>query len=88
MTVWCLLVQYARTAAAVYEAEDSVDTLVELMQIYRDKGADIFTNTCMLLGIMGFYDEHRQVGICQLFVKFVSILNELWHKNAKTAVYL
>jgi len=54
-------VQYERTAAAVYEAEDSVDTLVELMQIYREKGTDIFTNICMLLGIMGFDNDRRQV---------------------------
>lgn len=56
-----LLVQYERTAAAVYEAEDSVDTLVELLLIYRDKGVDIFTNTCMLLGIMASDDGRRQV---------------------------
>jgi len=56
-----VVAQYKRTAAAVYEAEDSVETLVELMQIYREKGADIFTNICMLLGIMGFDDHRRHV---------------------------
>jgi len=59
-----VVAQYERTAAAVYEAEESVDTLVELLQIYREKGASIFTNTCMLLGIMGFDDDRRQVGLC------------------------
>lgn len=63
-----LLVQYERTAAAVYEAEDSVDTLIDLLQIYRDKGADIFTNTCMLLGIMGFDDSRRSVSFCHLLM--------------------
>ena len=57
------MAQYERTAAAVYEAEESVNTLVELLQIYREKGANIFTNTCMLLGIMGFDDDRRQVGL-------------------------
>jgi len=56
-----LLAQYERTAAAVYEAEESVEMLVELLQIYREKGADIFANTCMLLGIMGFDNDRRQV---------------------------
>jgi len=56
-----VLAQYERTATAVYEAEESVEMLVELLQIYREKGADIFTNTCMLLGIMGFDDHRRQV---------------------------
>ena len=66
------MAQYERTAAAVYEAEESVDTLVELLQIYREKGATIFTNTCMLLGIMGFDDHRRQVGICHTDVELTS----------------
>jgi len=69
----CMLVQYERTAAAVYEAENSVDTLVELLQIYRDKATSIFTNTCMLLGIMGFDDQRRQAS--SVFVIFFSILD-------------
>jgi len=65
-----VLAQYERTAAAVYEAEESIETLVELLQIYRDKGADIFSNTCMLLGIMGFDDHRRQVS----YFKFLQLI--------------
>jgi len=64
--------QYERTAAAVYDADGSVETLLELLQIYREKGADIFMNICMLLGIMGFDDYRRQVSFrTYMSVKFI-----------------
>ena len=40
-----------KTRAAVYAVEDSIDTLVELMAIYREKGT-IFNKTCTLLGLL------------------------------------
>jgi len=61
--MYFIVVQYERTAAAVYKAEASVETLVELLQIYREKCVKIFTSTCMLLGIMGFDDQRRQVSL-------------------------
>lgn len=54
------LSKYNRTADAVYEAEGSVETLVELLQMYRDKNDSIFSNTCMLLGIMGHNPQQKE----------------------------
>ncbi|KAL8625932.1 hypothetical protein ACOMHN_012524 [Nucella lapillus] len=47
------LAKYEKTTQAVYEAEDSLSTLVDLLSIYREKGGAIFTKTCMLLAILG-----------------------------------
>ncbi|NXK25272.1 ASPM protein, partial [Arenaria interpres] len=52
--------KYERTTQAVYEAENSIDTLLDLLQIYRgkagdkisEKGGSIFTKTCCLLAIL------------------------------------
>ncbi|NXY90815.1 ASPM protein, partial [Alcedo cyanopectus] len=52
--------KYERTTQAVYEVENSIDTLLDLLQMYRgkagdkisDKGGSIFTNTCCLLAIL------------------------------------
>ncbi|XP_053380194.1 abnormal spindle-like microcephaly-associated protein homolog [Mercenaria mercenaria] len=45
------LSKYEKTRPAVYEAEGGVNILVNLMQIYREKG-QIFSRTCTLLGIL------------------------------------
>ncbi|XP_054432419.1 abnormal spindle-like microcephaly-associated protein [Pteronotus mesoamericanus] len=52
--------KYERTTAAVYDAEACVDTLLELLQMYREKPGDkvadksrsIFTKTCCLLAVL------------------------------------
>ncbi|XP_065698750.2 abnormal spindle-like microcephaly-associated protein isoform X2 [Patagioenas fasciata] len=52
--------KYERTTQAVYEAENSIDTLLDLLQMYRgkagdkvsEKGGSIFTKTCCLLAIL------------------------------------
>ncbi|NXQ30659.1 ASPM protein, partial [Alaudala cheleensis] len=52
--------KYERTTRAVYEAENSVDTLLDLLQMYRGKAGNkvsekegsIFTKTCCLLAIL------------------------------------
>uniref|UniRef100_A0A663EKA8 Abnormal spindle-like microcephaly-associated protein ASH domain-containing protein n=1 Tax=Aquila chrysaetos chrysaetos TaxID=223781 RepID=A0A663EKA8_AQUCH len=52
--------KYERTTQAVYEVENSIDTLLDLLQIYRgkagdkisEKGGSIFTKTCCLLAIL------------------------------------
>ncbi|KAK7504479.1 hypothetical protein BaRGS_00004345 [Batillaria attramentaria] len=54
------LAKYEKTTPAVYEVDNSVSTLVELMTIYREKGGAIFTKTCMLLAILGFDAERRE----------------------------
>ncbi|NXM70258.1 ASPM protein, partial [Serilophus lunatus] len=62
--------KYERTTQAVYEAENSIDTLLDLLQMYRgkagdkvsEKGGSIFTKTCCLLAILS-KDSKRAVEI-------------------------
>ncbi|KAI4876255.1 hypothetical protein NFI96_005175 [Prochilodus magdalenae] len=66
-------VQYNKTIDAVYEVPDSVDTLLDLIQIYRekagdkvaDKGGSIFTKACFLLVIL-VQDQKRAMGVKKL----------------------
>ncbi|XP_040594354.1 abnormal spindle-like microcephaly-associated protein [Mesocricetus auratus] len=52
--------KYEKTISAVYDAENCVDTLLELLQVYREKPGDrlaeksatIFTRTCCLLAVL------------------------------------
>lgn len=52
--------KYEKTTSAVYDAENCVDTLLELLQVYREKPGDkvaeksasIFTRTCCLLAVL------------------------------------
>ncbi|XP_037353787.1 abnormal spindle-like microcephaly-associated protein isoform X2 [Talpa occidentalis] len=52
--------KYEKTTSAVYDVENCVDTLLELLQRYRekpgdkvaDKGGSIFTKTCCLLAVL------------------------------------
>lgn len=54
------LFKYEKTTSAVYDAENCVDTLLELLQVYREKPGDrlseksasIFTRTCCLLAVL------------------------------------
>ncbi|XP_056379418.1 abnormal spindle-like microcephaly-associated protein [Hyla sarda] len=62
------LTKYEKTASAVYEVENSVDVLLDLMQIYRekagdkvsDKGGSIFTKTCCLLAIFALNSQRAR----------------------------
>ncbi|XP_075143505.1 abnormal spindle-like microcephaly-associated protein [Leptodactylus fuscus] len=62
------LSKYERTVCAVYEVENSVDILLDLMQIYRekagdkvsDKGGSIFTKTCCLLAIFALNSQRAR----------------------------
>ncbi|XP_064372477.1 coagulation factor XIII B chain [Dromaius novaehollandiae] len=62
--------KYERTTQAVYEAENSIDTLLDLLQVYRgkagdktsEKGGSIFTKTCCLLAILS-KDSERALEI-------------------------
>ena len=63
--------QYEKTTSAVYEVENSVTTLVDLMSIYREKGGAIFTKCCMLLAILGSDAQRRAVSF---FFTLVSTL--------------
>ncbi|KAG8516120.1 Abnormal spindle-like microcephaly-associated protein, partial [Galemys pyrenaicus] len=52
--------KYEKTTSAVYDVENCIDTLLELLQRYRekpgdkvaDKGGSIFTKTCCLLAVL------------------------------------
>ncbi|XP_077573528.1 abnormal spindle-like microcephaly-associated protein homolog isoform X2 [Stigmatopora nigra] len=62
------LSKYHKTIEAVYAVENSVNTLVDLLQTYRgkagdkvaDKGKDIFTTTCLLLILLLQNRDHAK----------------------------
>ncbi|XP_029474259.1 LOW QUALITY PROTEIN: abnormal spindle-like microcephaly-associated protein [Rhinatrema bivittatum] len=64
------LSKYEKTTKAVYDVENSVDTLLDLMQIYKEKAGDkvaykggsIFTKSCCLLAILAL-DSRRALEI-------------------------
>ncbi|ELT97378.1 hypothetical protein CAPTEDRAFT_220529 [Capitella teleta] len=53
------LAKYEETRGAVYQEEGSIDCLIELLQIYREKGA-IFTKVCTLLGVLCYDPQSRK----------------------------
>ncbi|XP_009998238.1 PREDICTED: abnormal spindle-like microcephaly-associated protein [Chaetura pelagica] len=65
--------KYEKTTQAVYEVENSIDTLLDLLQMYRgkagdkisEKGGSIFTKTCCLLAILS-KDSKRALEIRSL----------------------
>ncbi|KAK2908196.1 abnormal spindle-like microcephaly-associated protein [Channa argus] len=67
------LSKYHKTVEAVYAVENSVETLLELLQRYREKAGDkvaerggsIFTKTCFLLALL-LQDKHRAVEVMKL----------------------
>ncbi|XP_052446988.1 abnormal spindle-like microcephaly-associated protein homolog [Carassius gibelio] len=67
------LSKYNRTIDAVYDVDNSVETLLDLLQIYREKAGDkvaekggsIFTKACFLLVLL-VQDERRAMEIRKL----------------------
>ncbi|CAJ1061171.1 abnormal spindle-like microcephaly-associated protein [Xyrichtys novacula] len=67
------LSKYHKTIEAVYSVENSVETLLDLLQRYRekagdkvaDKGGSIFTKACFLLALL-LQDKHRVVEVMKL----------------------
>uniref|UniRef100_A0A672PJ34 Abnormal spindle-like microcephaly-associated protein homolog n=1 Tax=Sinocyclocheilus grahami TaxID=75366 RepID=A0A672PJ34_SINGR len=65
------LSKYNRTIDAVYEVDSSVETLLELLQIYREKAGDkvaekggsIFTKACFLLVLLVQDERRAMVGV-------------------------
>lgn len=55
------LAKYERTVQQVLVPEECIPTLLDLIQIYRDKGV-IFFKSCMLLGILGL-EPHMKAHI-------------------------
>lgn len=67
------LSKYNRTIDAVYDVDNSVETLLDLLQIYREKagdkvaekGGNIFTKACFLLVLL-VQDERRAMEVRKL----------------------
>ncbi|XP_042272123.1 abnormal spindle-like microcephaly-associated protein [Thunnus maccoyii] len=67
------LSKYHKTIEAVYSVENSVETLLDLLQRYREKAGDkvaekggsIFTKACFLLALL-LQDKHRAVEVMKL----------------------
>ncbi|KAM9385755.1 abnormal spindle-like microcephaly-associated protein [Pholidichthys leucotaenia] len=67
------LSKYHKTIEAVYLGENSVETLLDLLQRYRekagdkvpDKGGNIFTKACFLLALL-LQDKHRAQEVMRL----------------------
>ncbi|CAB1323856.1 unnamed protein product [Coregonus sp. 'balchen'] len=83
------LSKYDKTIEAVYAVENSVDTLLDLLQIYRekagdkvaDKGGSIFTKACFLLIIL-LQDQHRALEVRKLS-KAVDRLRSIYRLTAR-----
>ncbi|XP_042369980.1 abnormal spindle-like microcephaly-associated protein [Plectropomus leopardus] len=67
------LSKYHKTIEAVYSVENSLETLLDLLQRYREragdkvaeKGGNIFTKACFLLALL-LQDQHRAVEVMKL----------------------
>uniref|UniRef100_A0A663EJJ5 Calponin-homology (CH) domain-containing protein n=1 Tax=Aquila chrysaetos chrysaetos TaxID=223781 RepID=A0A663EJJ5_AQUCH len=78
--------KYERTTQAVYEVENSIDTLLDLLQIYRgkagdkisEKGGSIFTKTCCLLAILSKDSKRALVRL-----KSVTCIQSLYKLTAR-----
>uniref|UniRef100_A0A674A7H9 Assembly factor for spindle microtubules n=1 Tax=Salmo trutta TaxID=8032 RepID=A0A674A7H9_SALTR len=83
------LSKYDKTIEAVYAVENSVDTLLDLLQIYRekagdkvaDKGGSIFTKACFLLIIL-LQDQYRALEVRKLS-KAVDRLRSIYRLTAR-----
>ncbi|NXR24765.1 ASPM protein, partial [Cinclus mexicanus] len=81
--------KYERTTQAVYEAENSIDTLLDLLQMYRgkagdkvsEKGGSIFTKACCLLAILS-KDSKRALEIRSM-PRTVSCIQSLYKLTAR-----
>ncbi|NXJ97483.1 ASPM protein, partial [Corythaixoides concolor] len=81
--------KYERTTQAVYEAENSIDTLLDLLQMYRgkagdkvsEKGGSIFTKTCCLLAILS-KDSKRALEIRSI-PRAVTCIQSLYKLTAR-----
>ncbi|NXD14361.1 ASPM protein, partial [Nothocercus nigrocapillus] len=81
--------KYEKTTQAVYEVENSIDTLLDLLQMYRgkagdkisEKGGSIFTKTCCLLAILS-KDSKRALEIRSL-PRAVTCIQSLYKLTAR-----
>uniref|UniRef100_A0A8B9T7P9 Abnormal spindle microtubule assembly n=1 Tax=Anas platyrhynchos TaxID=8839 RepID=A0A8B9T7P9_ANAPL len=83
--------KYERTTQAVYEVENSIDTLLNLLQMYRakagdkisEKGGSIFTKTCCLLAILSKDSKRALVRLSVLAVACIQSLYKLTAHKCK-----
>ncbi|NXP56286.1 ASPM protein, partial [Heliornis fulica] len=81
--------KYERTTQAVYDVENSIDTLLDLLQMYRgkagdkisEKGGSIFTKTCCLLAILS-KDSRRALEIRSI-PRAVTCIQSLYKLTAR-----
>ncbi|NXN91306.1 ASPM protein, partial [Rhinopomastus cyanomelas] len=81
--------KYEITTQAVYQAENSIDTLLDLLQMYRgkagdkvsEKGGSIFTKTCCLLAILS-KDSRRALEIRSM-PRAVACIQSLYKLTAR-----
>lgn len=68
---WLFVFQYDKTLPYVF-VEGSLDILLDLMQIYREKGV-IFNRTCTLVGILGIDNHRRMVNFLHFYFSYIII---------------
>uniref|UniRef100_A0A8C8RGA5 Abnormal spindle microtubule assembly n=1 Tax=Pelusios castaneus TaxID=367368 RepID=A0A8C8RGA5_9SAUR len=81
--------KYERTTQAVYEVENSVETLLDLLQMYREKAGDkisgkggsIFTKTCCLLAIL--LKDSKRASEIRSTARTVSRIQSLYKLTAR-----
>ncbi|XP_061489951.1 abnormal spindle-like microcephaly-associated protein [Rhineura floridana] len=83
------LSKYERTTQAVYTVENSVDTLLDLLQMYREragdkiseKGGSIFTKTCCLFALLS--KDSRRAAEIRRSPQVVTRLQSLFKLTAR-----
>ncbi|XP_023284662.1 abnormal spindle-like microcephaly-associated protein isoform X2 [Seriola lalandi dorsalis] len=83
------LSKYHKTIEAVYSVENSVETLLDLLQRYREKAGDkvaekggsIFTKACFLLALL-LQDKHRAVEVMKL-PKVIDRIRSIYRLTAR-----
>uniref|UniRef100_A0A7N9AKA8 Assembly factor for spindle microtubules n=1 Tax=Mastacembelus armatus TaxID=205130 RepID=A0A7N9AKA8_9TELE len=83
------LSKYHKTIEAVYSVENSVETLLDLLQRYREKAGDkvaekggsIFTKACFLLALL-LQDKHRAMEVVKL-PKALDRIRSIYHLTVR-----
>ncbi|KAJ3599901.1 hypothetical protein NHX12_033855 [Muraenolepis orangiensis] len=84
-----IAIQYHKTVEAVYAVENCVETLLDLLQRYRDKAGDkvadkggsIFTKACFLLALL-LQDRHWALEVSKL-PKALDRIRSIYHLTAR-----
>uniref|UniRef100_A0A8C3L5I4 Abnormal spindle microtubule assembly n=1 Tax=Chrysolophus pictus TaxID=9089 RepID=A0A8C3L5I4_CHRPC len=81
--------KYERTTQAVYEVDNSIDTLLDLLQMYRgkagdkisEKGGSIFTKTCCLLAILS--KDSKRASEIRSMPRVITCIQSLYKLTAR-----